>query len=90
MPVIMQSLCNILRKHWNSILEDGDILMILEYQGKENISFYGVRNFCSTEINMHLPATLIERDRDLFIYSCPHPVTLELEPIFTRFFNIRN
>ena len=43
MPVIVQSLCNILRKHWSSILEDGGILIILEFQGKENIGVYGVR-----------------------------------------------
>jgi len=56
--------------------------MILECQGKENISFYGVRT-CCTEINMHLPTTYIERNSDLFIYAHPHHVTLELEPIFT-------
>jgi len=41
--------------------------MILECQGKENVS-YGVRPCCSTEINMHLPATFIEQNSDLFIH----------------------
>lgn len=68
MAVIMQSLCNILRKQWNSILEDGGILVILECQGKENISFYGMKTGCSTEINMHLPTTFIEQNSDLFIH----------------------
>jgi len=68
MPVIMQSLCNILRKHWSSILEDGGILMILECHGKENMGVYGVRPCCSTEINMHLPTTFIEQNSDIFIH----------------------
>lgn len=42
--------------------------MILECQGKENISFYGVRTGCNTEINMHLPTTLTEQNSDLFIH----------------------
>jgi len=50
--------------------------MILECQGKENISFYGVRTCCSTEINMHLPTTCIEWNSDLFIYLFMHILTI--------------